>query len=809
MRARFRDLCLMSLRACSLAFLIQVFRLRFATSGHIHRNMVAAFVKRPTSPVHFESAFTSSEDVLLAGSDEEETPEEHRNKRRRVESLAKQYLEGKGLFILTAGLRGPLNEGWVNPWASKSSSSKTKEIRRISEVAKRSVEDSTQRKGPDSRSSTVEEISTHLEFKYKGPGVVDAPHELQLEHNKNSDDAKDDPRLVSYLMQDIGAISHNQSDFRNWNSKELAQINNKSYNHPRGWLKSDNSLISKQPRHKSKSPTPSPAPRIRESHGAHITASSSTKSPSTISHSRVVPQERKDFVTRETSNFGFTPVNGRIVSTGLGDHFAEYKSSHLDLQNNHIEFQPKHPLKRSVLKANLYEADNLTHEGVNDVDQKSLDQSIKHDDHFKARKLSQDGALETNQNSLSTNARESTVYAHDNQVSQAHIEKKPVKNELRDHKASLQALPASTYLPEFEYRYANKPSTSPSKERLSFAEALEAAKKEAEIKATKRVSFMAASAVNGFGSRRSSPSKSESLQKSQSSVIRPSKSIQGGSLPKNDKIESLKDSFSNPPNENLPPESFAQPEAQVIPIEPAGLVPSGPSTNLLETDKLSSLDEGDSYAHFSTQAAVLKAQQSFQNEFVSAIKKSPRHPLEPPKDNQPASTPPTALRKRHAIGAKILTPAVDDEEPMSTQAMVDAISPFVFSTLKKKKRASFAPSPTTLQSPVSPTTEFPSHSPSMATSISPSPSPLPSNDIPPRLPISRTHSKPSSSGVSLPSFSIAPNGTLTEIFQQDGQRPQQSFDPESWNLDDAIQEASSFLGTWDVETEAKKMAEKG
>ena len=775
--------------------------------------MVAPFVKRPTSPVHFESAFTSSEDVLLAGSDEEETPEEHRNKRRRVESLAKQYLEGKGLFILTAGLRGPLNEGWVNPWASKSSGSKTKQIRRISEVAKRSVEDSTQRKGPDSRSSTVDDVSTHLEFKYKGPSVVDAPHELQLEHNKNSADAKDDPRVESYLMQDMGAISHNQSDFRNWNPKELAQINNKPHNHPRGWLKSDNSLISKQPRRKSKSPTPSPAPRTRESHRAQITAPPSTKSPSTNSHSRVVPQERKDFVIRETNNFGFTPVNRRIVSTGLGDHFAEYKSSHPNLQNNHSELQHQHPLKRSLLEVNLYEADKFTHEGhyaVNDVDQKSLDQSIKHDDHFKARKLSQDGALETNRNSSSTNAQKSMVYAHDDQVSQAHIEKKPVKNELRDHKASLQALPASTYLPEFEYRYANKPSTSPSKERLSFAEALEAAKKVAEIKATKRISFMAASAVNGFGSQRSSPSKSESLQKSQSSVIRRSKSMQSGSSPKNDKIESLKNSFSTP-NGNLPPESFAQPEAQVIPAEPAGLAPSGPSTNLLETDKLSSLEEGDSYAHFSTQAAVLKAQQSFQNEFISTIKKSPGQALEPQKENQPASTPQTALRKRHAIGAKISTPAVDDEEPMSTQAMVDAISPFAFSTLKKKKkkRASFAPSPTTLQSPVSPTTKFPSHSPSMATSISPSPPPLPSNNIPPPLPISRTHSKPSSSGVSLPSFSIAPNGTLTEVFQQDGQRPQQSFDPESWNLDDAIQEASSFLGTWDVETEAKKMAEKG
>ncbi len=66
----------------------------------------------------------------------------------------------------------------------------------------------------------------------------------------------------------------------------------------------------------------------------------------------------------------------------------------------------------------------------------------------------------------------------------------------------------------------------------------------------------------------------------------------------------------------------------------------------------------------------------------------------------------------------------------------------------------------------------------------------------------------SSSGVSLPSFSIAPNGTLTEVYQQDAQqRSAQYLEPEKWDLDAAIEEAGTFLGSWDVEAEARKEGE--
>jgi hypothetical protein len=53
-------------------------------------------------------------------------PDEQAAKRQRIEKIAAQYLQGKVPVILSAGLRGPFNEGWKNPW------SKTKKPKRKS-----------------------------------------------------------------------------------------------------------------------------------------------------------------------------------------------------------------------------------------------------------------------------------------------------------------------------------------------------------------------------------------------------------------------------------------------------------------------------------------------------------------------------------------------------------------------------------------------------------------------------------------------------------------------------------------------------
>lgn len=292
--------------------------------------------------------------------------------------------------------------------------------------------------------------------------------------------------------------------------------------------------------------------------------------------------------------------------------------------------------------------------------------------------------------------------------------------------------------------------------------------------------------------------------------------------------------------------SIVLPEAQVLSDAPIQLaqIPSGSSTNLLETDIQSpnfiSLDEEDSYLDLSTQAAMLKAQSRFKDEMLSGSPVHARWGTTKLAGTKPFEERITPLangdsRKRNA-GRRPIKTEPENEEPMSTQAIADAISPFVVTTVKKrapqlKTRAGSVPSPTRNDSPsrapihipdILPTDTF--HKPlSMSTTPSNSqqepPSPIP-------LSHPHTNSKPPSSSTS---FSILPNGTLNSTsLLQDGQQPQQVFDitvpldpfgtpfgtaygtadghrqPSSWDMNAAIDEAGSFLGDWDVENEARK-----
>jgi len=138
------------------------------------------------------------------------------------------------------------------------------------------------------------------------------------------------------------------------------------------------------------------------------------------------------------------------------------------------------------------------------------------------------------------------------------------------------------------------------------------------------------------------------------------------------------------------------PEAQA-PALPAQL-PSGPSTNLLETDKQSlkfiSTEDDDSVDHFNTQAELAKAQQSFQRDLQSPIKyptfpasNEVAHPEfsggDPAEEIISLVTPRPALRSEKDPYAGGPYPDSDNQEPLSTQAMADAMSPFAISTVKK------------------------------------------------------------------------------------------------------------------------------
>jgi hypothetical protein len=76
---------------------------------------------RPVSPLQYEPLYTRPEDVLWEQDSAEERSDHDEGiraaKRRRIEKAGEAYLRGEPLFILSASIRGPLGEGWVNPWS--------------------------------------------------------------------------------------------------------------------------------------------------------------------------------------------------------------------------------------------------------------------------------------------------------------------------------------------------------------------------------------------------------------------------------------------------------------------------------------------------------------------------------------------------------------------------------------------------------------------------------------------------------------------------------------------------------------------
>lgn len=74
---------------------------------------------RPVSPLTLETCSVplsdANEDDLL-GSDDELDESARAAKRQRIERIAESHQRGNPVFILSASLRGPFEDGWKNPW---------------------------------------------------------------------------------------------------------------------------------------------------------------------------------------------------------------------------------------------------------------------------------------------------------------------------------------------------------------------------------------------------------------------------------------------------------------------------------------------------------------------------------------------------------------------------------------------------------------------------------------------------------------------------------------------------------------------
>lgn len=800
--------------------------------------MPPKFQPRPPSPLHYEPFPLLSEEVLCPGSDDEETLEQHRDKRQRVEALGTQYLQGRGLIILSAGLRGPFEYGWENPWARKGPRRRTNNIGRISEEPGRAADISKQRPNGPRFPVPVREVDRNAVPMARSapfvasrvvPGRSAEWDSKRGRRGKGIGEHMDKSVTSNHDYGNVEELANNYTSFKLVNQEEPAHIDNVLSSSPQTWLKT---VVKKGVQRTSESPTPTPTPMPGALRGKDLiprrpSIPAQRRPPNT--HSSRSPETWEQPVQNTTIS-GFTPVNKRRSPQTLQSPVAGPNNVPAKEQNVHIDAgDPAQAFNGVVREITIAEADELTRKGYEEakhLSQEALKRAKADDNaHVEARRLSQEGALRAYRTSA-----EGSPTKPETKITEA-----PQQRVRQALAGSPHEVPPSTSLPGFEYRLAKKTSSPSSRESSSFSEKLEAAKADfqpnrppsltratsrfaeemeaantkAKARAIRRLSFTASGRPKSQGSQNSRQGPRSPKRRQQGSPLRREESSHAELLSEDDTYASATSKLPSVNGDMY--RSEALPEAQVVAAHPGGpKVPSGPSTNLLETDKQSlkfpSTDEGDSYMNLSTQAAIAKAQRSFQNDVLSPLKVSPQ------KHRSNLVVCPTAYKAANTAlplsWTSETTYGHDDEEPISTQAMIDAMSPFAVTTAKKKptlvNHAGFARSAVT--SPASPTANhFRAYSPSMSTSVSPSPSPIRHTSPPPPPSIPKSLSKATSS---LTSFSIAPNGTLTEVYQHDGQ--QQRFDnDDAWNLEDALEEAGSFLGTWEVEAEARKVGSVG
>lgn len=867
--------------------------------------MVQTFLKRPTSPLFYEPLYTLPEEILYPGSDEEATPDEREKKRVRVEIQGQQYLNGRPLFIQTARLRGPFEKGWVNPWKCKERKYAIDDIRRFPQAEQESFPERPHR---DARPSTAKRRSAAG----SGYGSLDHGPDAGVP-SVTETSAHEKPTAKRRRHEDHDELHGYNGSQRQTDLGFSAPNNNRHH-----WLKTDNVYPRARIRDDARSSTPTPAAKPRSK--SHATSSPSRKDLGRAITLPPNPNLQKRILQ---SNEHVFDVGGSHQSTTPA---AREEAPVLTVELATTELRPcaldaVYDVRSNVRERSLSTTETITRYGHNEakrLSQGAARRAEVEDGQCQAKKRSEAAATRmTEGHHMKITSRLTPYVSEADPGNDAASSGALRAAKVPRPKPSPHALPPSTYQPEFQYHYSKKstsvatsPQSAPfvdapeqpqarprsdsssSSGSSAFAKALEAAQEKAASKSFAS-SKSASPAIEGpetksvkknrqalrrltftpSGGAKVASARTSSRPSSSSSVVDPGKaetnhrdkplSNDPPSLHKTSTKSSARSLTNGYPSRN----SIVFPEAQTDPIvrPPITQAPSGPSTDLLETDKQSpkveSLDEGDSYLDLSTQAAVWKAQSSFQADVVSAL--TPNRPKK--EDSSPialgsrkAGITPMAHGHRDtelANAQLIKASGSDDEEPMSTQAMVDAISPFAITTIKKRPpaaehRLSVVPSPTKkgkaksppppppifpLDSP--PTFAFRTHSPSMSTSPSPSPTPPPPPEkSPPPIPLSHPTTNNSKPPSSLTSFSVLPNGTLTEtsLYQHDGQQQEDipdydislPIDPfgfadataggggsadghrpghnDTWDLNTAIDEAGSFLGDWDVETEARK-----
>lgn len=745
--------------------------------------------RRPTSPLCLEplSPTESDADGLLGSDDELDEPT-RAAKRRRIEKLGECYLQGKPPVILSASLRGPFDNGWVNPWRKTrkqkpSSTHKKSSVYRETNVPdrivipetdfkKRRLEDGplTKLEGSRSRMRAISSSSTAVS---EGKG----------DHAKAKGEAHDRPD--SRPKEAGKALARQYSRRTVPCTNGLSAPNERSRSsltRPVGesWLKTDRRNVDIQHINPPKSPTPA----VSRPRGS--TDMSKMNPPRVkISASRCPnPARNSPSHVPTTRTLGFTPINSRKdsrPSASTSPHRS--RSASKSSVASRMQRSPSKSSSKSERQAPLHPVKKP-----------------------RSRRMDKEKAEE-----------------HINMKRDA---PENVSAETQHTRSSLCIVPPSSHLPEFEYRRPKNPIdvTGLSSRHSSPASSGQrnGSSKAAAQSAEPQQSTTSEAMENPLARDANDEHLDTCRREGSPGVQENSNDGQAGLAPISGTADPTGHNSDSTGSERIP-------SAQPIPRN-SGFPDHIISLELTEVPRNYAPEgehDGNPDPQLSTQAALSLVQKSFQNDLATPDREtqqtagdnsrfprcSPIKDLATSKKITPFYHVNTAIQRASINGSKFR--GADGFQAMSTQCMIDAVTPFTFSTskasdvgtagrhmssVKKGKRQSLAMSPSPL---------LRDNSPSPADRLGAGPV-----HFEPSIPNFQSNVEPPElldvlgdrSETQLTVLPLALTTSTPSTAQQDGQGVAGGID---FDLRQVIEETGSWLQqSWNVERELKRCSGK-
>lgn len=647
---------------------------------------------RPTSPVSLEVCSPSADDIVsddVLGSDDELGEDARNAQRQRIEKLAEAYLQGAPLFILSASLKGPFDQGWVNPWTKK---------RKSHSAAEDSSDPVVQETDPRPRKQLHHEPHGLSRRTETSVAPSDTPSESSVASSKHRKSCRP---LQDKRSRNPAPVQGTPKRTVSWTGD--AQLNSKLHNSSiasptdDNWLKRDRRRIGFRNFDPPTSPTTTVSSRLSDLRSRR--------------HQSIVPSPRQSSAKKIVTEEPISPQVDRLQRSRCSESVAESHFRPSPIRQQNVPHSATHPAQSDTSFCIV-----------------SSSSQLPKFEFRRRRKRSK---------SLTTKQAEEEPYP-----------------------------PSET---DRNAQQAHERQFTPSKESLK-----ESAKPENVYNDPSRRTFTSTAGSRAFDSHTASRL-SQGLLESRTTH---------GTI------------------ENLP-------SAQPVPLNPA-MADYAPSLHYTAPATSAEEEEDDDVTGpvppLSTQAALLHAQKSFQDALESQMEDQPTTSSEKRRSSRsslPSSTTSQKITPFHRLNTPHLAP---DNSPSriaaavmpSTQCIVDAVTPFTFSTEKKRHRHAHIES----------LPRITSSNKKQKTSIFLDRSPSRDSDWPPsserdqsdhRIQSAGESPRDSQTGVNPnennhgPSQSTALPLTLSGTTPPTGQDGQGGLAGESFNLSQAIADAGSWL----------------